>query len=87
MELLGYPEECLDARFYGRHSYEGRFYRLTITYFDECDMVYWTMGAPLADTTIVNRCRKEQTYEYRLAHNLLPEQRTKEPNTGLDDRR
>ena len=55
------------------HGYEGRFYRLTLTYFDEGDYVYWTMGEPLDETEIVNRCRRDQTYEYRLAHNLLPE--------------
>ena len=57
------------------HGYEGRFYRRTITYFDDGDQVYWTMGAPVAQTVIVNRCRKDQTYEYRRAHNLLPDRR------------
>jgi hypothetical protein len=33
------------------------------------------MGAPVMEIT-VNRCRKEQRHEYRLAHNLLPEHRT-----------
>lgn len=69
------------------HGYEGRFYRKKIIYFDEGDKVYWTMGAPLADTTIVNRCRKDQTYEYRLEHGLLPEQKTKEPSTETHDSR
>jgi hypothetical protein len=67
------------------YGYEGRFYHQTITYFDEDDLVYWTMGAPIADTIIVNRCRKDQTYAYRLAHDLLPEQETEEPDTGRDD--
>ena len=55
------------------HGYEGNFYRKRITYFDEDGMVYWTMGAPIDETIIVNRCRKEQTYEYRLEHGTLPE--------------
>ncbi len=55
------------------HGYEGRFYRKPITYFDEDGMVYWTMGAPVEETTIVNRCKKEQTYEYRPKHGTLPE--------------
>jgi hypothetical protein len=55
-----------------KHGYEGRFYRKAITYFSEDGMVYWTMGAPLEETTIVNRCREEQTYEYRLKHDALP---------------
>jgi hypothetical protein len=65
------------------HGYEGKFYRMSITYFDEDGITYWTMGEPIEDTTIVNRCQKKQTYEYRLAHNLLPEQEMKTPNQGL----
>ena len=53
-------------------GYTGKFYKMDITYFDERKMVYWTMGAPIEETTIINRCRKDQTYEYRLAHNDLP---------------
>ncbi len=55
------------------HGYEGRFYRKPITYFDEDGLVYWTMGAPIEETIIVNRCTKEQTYEYRLKKGTLPE--------------
>jgi hypothetical protein len=54
------------------NGYLGRFYSKEITYFDEDGLVYWAMGAPIEETTIVNRCRREQTYEYRLAHNDLP---------------
>jgi hypothetical protein len=54
------------------NGYEGRFYRRTITYFEEDGLVYWTMGAPAEETTIVNRCPKEQTFEYRMAHGTLP---------------
>jgi hypothetical protein len=54
-------------------GYEGRFYSKTLTYFEEDGMVYWTMGEPIGETTIVNRCRKDQTYEYRLKHGTLPE--------------
>ena len=55
------------------HGIEGRFYQKPITYYEEAGLVYWTMGAPLAETIIINRCRKEQTFEYREAHGLLPE--------------
>jgi len=55
------------------HGYQGWFYRKPITYFDEDGMVYWTMGAPVEETIIVNRCTKEQSYEYRLEHDTLPE--------------
>jgi hypothetical protein len=44
-----------------------------IIYFDHDGMVYWTMGAPIEETTIVNRCVKEQSYEYKRDHGLLPE--------------
>ena len=53
-------------------GYDGKFYRKTITYFDEGGMVYWTMGAPLEETIIINRCRKEDTYKYRLQNDALP---------------
>ena len=55
------------------HGQEGRFYRKTLIYFEEDSLVYWTMGEPLEETIIVNRCTKEQTYEYRLKHGGLPE--------------
>ena len=54
------------------HGHEGRFYESPITYYEEAGFVYWTMGAPLPETTIVNRCRSEETYERRLAEGTLP---------------
>ena len=48
------------------YGYQGHFYRKPITYFDEDGMTYWTMGAPIEETIIVNRCPKEDTYEERL---------------------
>jgi hypothetical protein len=57
-----------------KHGYEGNFYAKPITYFEENGMVYWTMGSPIEKTSIVNRCKEEQTYEYRLMHGKLPEQ-------------
>ena len=55
-----------------KYGYIGKFYKKDIVYFDFQNMVYWTMGAPIEETTIINRCSREQTYEYRLAHNDLP---------------
>ena len=55
-----------------RLGYEGQFYKMKITYFDEDGLVYWTMGAPIDETTIINRCPKENTYEYRLKKGTLP---------------
>ena len=53
-------------------GYVGRFYGRSITYFDSDGLTYWTMGAPIVQTTIVNRCRKEDTFEARLAEGRLP---------------
>jgi hypothetical protein len=54
------------------HGREGRFYERVLIYYEEAGMVYWTMGAPLHETTIVNRCDAAQTYEARLAAGTLP---------------
>ena len=55
------------------NGYVGKFYKMDIAYFNEDGIVYWTMGDPIETETIINRCTKEQSYEYRLAHNDLPE--------------
>ncbi len=55
-----------------KHGYEGRFYDRPITYYDEAGMAYWTMGAPVEQTTIINRCRKGDTYQSRLENGTLP---------------
>ena len=54
-------------------GYLGKFYVKDITYLDCSNLVYWTMGESIEETTVINRCRKEQSYEYRLAHNDLPD--------------
>ena len=54
-------------------GYEAKFYEKTYTYYDHGGMVYWTMGEPLGETTIINRCRKEETYESRRLRGALPE--------------
>lgn len=53
-------------------GYEGRFYGKTIIYYQEDGLVYWTMGAPLPETTIINRCKAEHTFEYRSRNGTLP---------------
>lgn len=53
-------------------GYEGRFYDRPITYYQEAGLVYWTMGAPLSEMTVVNRCLSEDTYEARLARDDRP---------------
>jgi len=54
------------------NGYEGRFYKMKITYYEEDGLLYWTMGAPLDETTIINRCKVEDSYEYRLKNGTLP---------------
>jgi hypothetical protein len=61
------------------NGYEGHFYQMKITYYQEDGLVYWTMGAPVNETTIINRCRKEDTFEYRSANGNLPEQASGSP--------
>ena len=56
------------------HGYQGSFYSKPITYFDEDGFVYWTMGSPLDEEDIINRCPKKDSYEYKRDHGLLPEQ-------------
>jgi hypothetical protein len=63
------------------HGYEGSFYQKRITYYDHDGMVYWTMGAPIEKTIIINRCRKEDTYEQRLKNGTLPKENNPEPES------
>jgi hypothetical protein len=55
------------------NGYQGLFYQRSITYFEEAGLVYWTMGAPLEQTTIINRCRNEDTFESRSKAGKLPD--------------
>jgi len=61
------------AVFIRENGYAGRFYNKEITYYDYDGRVYWTMGAPIDETTIINRCRKEDSYESRLESGAQPE--------------
>jgi hypothetical protein len=56
------------------HGYEGTFYRMSITYYDEDGLTYWTMGEPIERTTVINRCLNESTYEVRLRNGTLPKE-------------
>jgi len=38
------------------NGYEGKFYNVIYTFYNETGMAYWTMGAPLVEPTIINRC-------------------------------
>lgn len=54
------------------NGHEGRFYRRKFIYFEQDGLLYWTMGAPIEETTVVNRCKKEDSYESRLRNETLP---------------
>ena len=53
-------------------GYDDWFYHRQIRYFAEAGHVYWTMGEPVNDTTIVNRCLTHQTYTHRKEQGTLP---------------
>jgi hypothetical protein len=48
------------------NGYEGRVYQTEIRYYEEGDLVYWTMGAPVEETVIINRCRKAESLQLRV---------------------
>jgi hypothetical protein len=54
------------------HGFEGRFYSSVLTYYADDGLLYWTMGAPVEETTIINRCNEESSYENRLLKGTLP---------------
>ena len=59
-----------------QHGFRGRFYQRILTYFAEDGLLYWTMGAPIEETTIINRCKEEGSYENRLKKGTLPESKS-----------
>ena len=61
------------VRYIRANGYQGNFYKKDITYYDDDGRVYWTMGAPIEETIIINRCKKEDSYEYRLSTGNLPD--------------
>ncbi|MFC2030022.1 hypothetical protein ACFLWA_04750 [Chloroflexota bacterium] len=55
------------------NGYQGPFYARSYTYYEEDGLLYWTMGASVEETTIINRCEKEDSYENRARQGTLPE--------------
>lgn len=55
------------------HGFSGRFYNIVLTYFAEDGLLYWTMGDPIEETIIINRCKEEESYENRLKNGTLPD--------------
>jgi hypothetical protein len=44
-------------------GYEQNFYESTYVYFDLDALKYWTMGAPLRETVVLNRTSVENRYD------------------------
>lgn len=55
-----------------KDGYKGRFYDREIIYYDVDEYTYWTMGAPIEETDVINRALKKDTYEERLKRGELP---------------
>ena len=60
------------ARHIFEHGTEGRFCAQVRKYHHEGGKVYWSMDNSPEETTLVNRCGEDQTYEARLAAGTLP---------------
>jgi hypothetical protein len=60
------------VQFIREKGYVGHFYKKVIIYYDFSEYTYWTMGAPINETTIINRALKENCYENRLKNGTLP---------------
>lgn len=60
------------ARHLFEHGVDERFYAHVYKYHHEDGHVYWSMDDSAETTTLVNRCREDQTYEARLAAGTLP---------------
>ena len=58
--------------FIRKHGYEAPFYNKNYIYFEENGLAYWTMGAPIEETIIINRCEVKDTYIQRLKNGNLP---------------
>jgi hypothetical protein len=72
--------ERVDRRLFERvvrhirsNGYEGRFYEREIRYYEEEAFVYWTIGAPVEQTVIINRCRKNESQQARWASCFVPD--------------
>ena len=72
--------ERVDRRMFERvvrhirsNGYEGRFYEREIRYYEEDELVYWTIGAPVEQTVIINRCHKKESHEARWSSRYVPD--------------
>ncbi len=60
------------ARHVFEHGVEEPFYHQVRKYHHERGKVYWSMDESAEETTLINRCDEDQTYEARRAAGTLP---------------
>lgn len=63
------------ARHIFAHGVDGRFYAQVRKYHHEGGKVYWSMDDSPEETTLINRCNEDQTWEARAAAGTLPGRR------------
>ena len=59
------------VKYVREHGVEEPFYHKRHIHWYDRGYSYWTMGAPIEETTILNRCPSEDTYQSRLASGRL----------------
>ena len=60
------------VKYVREHGVEEPFYHKRHIHWYDRGCSYWTMGAPIAETTILNHSPSEDTYQSRLESGRLP---------------
>ncbi len=69
-------ENCNDedfvelVKYIRENGHPENYYKRVLIYCQIGDWVYWTMGDPIEETTIINRCKPEDTYEYKVKNGI-----------------
>ncbi len=61
--------------FIKENGYNGKFYSQKVKYLHIEDMTYWAspLSKSFENQNMINKCKTEYTYEYRLQNNTLPQ--------------
>jgi hypothetical protein len=70
-----YSENFQDARLFKNIILERYRMAFCIHDYGEGGLIYWTMGNPVDETTIISRTDKENSYQQRLKNRTLPEEK------------
>lgn len=65
-------------------GHEGMLGQRHVTFFNDSGMIYWIVSDGVEGGHLVNRCSREQLWEYRMEYGALPEPRA-EPASGSHD--